>query len=115
VRATFLHAEQTTSTGVLRRNPNVVECKDALSQLVNGGTGKDYLSPSITAHNFTFQENNVKTFQRLCAASMLTLMLALPASAGWISTTVAPPRPISDANSGSSRYRNDCYTASRDR
>ena len=35
----------------------------------------------------------MKTFQRLCAASVLTLMLTLPASAGWISTGVAPPAP----------------------
>jgi hypothetical protein len=35
----------------------------------------------------------MKTLQRLCAASMLTFMLALPASAGWISTPVAPPDP----------------------
>jgi hypothetical protein len=56
-------------------------------------TGKDYLSPSIIAHNFTFQENNMKTFRQLCAASVLILTLTLPASAGWISTTVAPPNP----------------------
>jgi hypothetical protein len=35
----------------------------------------------------------MKTFRQLCAASVLILTLTLPASAGWISTTVAPPDP----------------------
>lgn len=35
----------------------------------------------------------MKTFRQLCAASVLILTLTLPAFAGWISTTVAPPNP----------------------
>lgn len=35
----------------------------------------------------------MKTFRLLCAASLLILTLTLPASAGWMSTGVAPPNP----------------------
>jgi hypothetical protein len=47
--------------------------------------------------NLIFQENNMKTFRQLCAASILTLTLSLSAFAGEMSTTVAPPAPPSNA------------------
>jgi hypothetical protein len=41
------------------------------------------------------QENKMRTFQRLCAAFVLTLMLALSAFAGEISTGIAATPPPS--------------------
>jgi hypothetical protein len=35
----------------------------------------------------------MKALRRFCAAAVLTLTLALPASAGWISTTATQPPP----------------------
>lgn len=39
----------------------------------------------------------MKTLRQLCAASVLALMLSLPAFAGEMSTTVAPPSPPANA------------------
>jgi hypothetical protein len=42
----------------------------------------------------------MKTLQRLCAAFVLTLALALSAFAGEISTPIAPPPPPQQATQG---------------
>lgn len=49
--------------------------------------------PCVTTYNFTLQENIMKTLRQLFAVIVLTLMLALAASAGTMHTTVAPPQP----------------------
>ena len=51
----------------------------------------------IAAHNFTFQENTMRSFQRLGAAFVLACALTLPALAGEMDTgmgrTSPPPPP----------------------
>jgi hypothetical protein len=49
--------------------------------------------PYATTYNFTLQENTMNTLRQLCAALVLTLMIALSTSAGDMHTTVAPPQP----------------------
>jgi hypothetical protein len=48
---------------------------------------------SITTHNFTIQENTMKSLRRLFGASVLILTFALFTSAGEMSTPLAPPQP----------------------
>jgi hypothetical protein len=52
-------------------------------------------SAALAAYNFTFQENSMKSLQRLCALIALTLVLTLTAFAGEMSTGAgsAPPPP----------------------
>lgn len=52
------------------------------------------VSPST--YFFTFRENNMKNLRTLCAACVLAVACAMPASAGYMSMDVAPPPPPTD-------------------
>ena len=49
--------------------------------------------PDVKTYNFTLRENSMKTFQQLCVAVVLSLMLALSTSAGDMHTTIGGPQP----------------------
>jgi hypothetical protein len=49
--------------------------------------------PYVTTYNFTSQENIMKTLRQLFAVIVLTLMIAVPSSAGNMHTTAPTPPP----------------------
>jgi hypothetical protein len=55
--------------------------------------GKDPTAPPVTTHNFTLQENTMRTLRQFFIAAVLTLMLALTVFAGEMTTGIAPPQP----------------------